>query len=34
MIDKSKKNDFLNSENHNIDNSIICKYMNDKPYQK
>lgn len=32
MIDESQKNDFLNSENYDLDNCIICKSMNDKLY--
>ena len=32
MIDKSQKNDFLNSENYDLDNYIICKSMNNKLY--
>ena len=34
MIDESRTNNFLNSENHDLDNCIICKYMNDMQYQK
>ena len=32
MIDESQKNDFLYSENYDLDNCIICKSMNDKLY--
>ena len=32
MIDESQKNDFLNSENYDLDNGIIFKFINDKLY--
>ena len=34
IIDESKKNDFLNSKNHDLDNCIICKSVNNKLFQK
>ena len=32
MIDESQKNDFLKNENYDLDNCIICKFMNDMLY--
>ena len=32
MIDESQTNNLLNSENHDLDDCIICKFMNDKLY--